>query len=85
MNDEQLRALVRAAVERHLGGPASGSRVPAEVLTAAASSALRGERSAVGGDASHYVYVSLVNTTEECVIEPGVRCNHCNYCKSHGH
>lgn len=34
---------------------------------------------------SHAVYVSIVNVDGSCVIEPGVACNHCNYCKSHGH
>lgn len=34
---------------------------------------------------SHAVYVSIVNIDGACVIEPGVPCNHCNYCRSHGH
>jgi uncharacterized membrane protein len=35
--------------------------------------------------ASHYQYITLVNVGESCVIEPSVECNHCGYCRSHGH
>jgi hypothetical protein len=34
---------------------------------------------------SHYQYLALVNVGEACVIEPDVTCNHCGYCRSHGH
>jgi hypothetical protein len=34
---------------------------------------------------SHAIYLNLINVGGECVIEPSVPCNHCNYCKSHGH
>jgi hypothetical protein len=34
---------------------------------------------------SHAVYVTIVNAGDACVIEPGVPCTHCNYCKSHGY
>jgi len=84
MNDQELRALVRAAVERHLGpraaagGLQTGSQVQNAPYPQLAASSLQSE-------SSHYVYVSLVNTGDACVIEPGVPCNHCNYCKSHGH
>ena len=37
------------------------------------------------GHASHAVYVTVVNAGDSCVIEPDVPCNHCDYCKSHGH
>lgn len=70
MNDQELRALVRAAVERHLRPQATDGGVPAR---------------SPQPDASHYVYVSLTNVGDACVIEPSVPCNHCNYCKSHGH
>ena len=77
MNDLELRALVRDAVARHLGGGASAP---------AADDAPQGRALPHGWDhPSHAVYVSVVNDTGACVIEPAVRCNHCNYCKSHGH
>jgi len=90
MTDDQLRALVRDAVTRHLGGSAgSGAldrsascdhdRAGCDDSSAAAVSASWQQHP------SHHVYVTVVNTTEACVIEPAVACNHCNYCKSHGH
>jgi len=73
MNEEALRALVREAVARQLGGteprPASPFTVP---LT-------------VAGDPSHYRYSSLPDSGGPCLIEPTVACNHCGYCQSHGH
>ena len=34
--------------------------------------------------ASHYQY-ALPPSDGPCLIEPGVPCNHCGYCQSHGH
>jgi hypothetical protein len=75
MTDDQLRALVRDAVARHLGlqpGPAASAPVPLKMHP------------------SHYRYVSLQRGSEgeaagPCIIEPTVTCNHCGYCQSHGH
>jgi len=95
MNDDQLRALVRDAVARHLGRAAS----PAPVFPG--SDHLRtGLRGSAGASAeaeapgtthpwrehaSHHLYLSLVNVDGACVIEPAIACDHCGYCKSHGH
>jgi hypothetical protein len=72
MNEDQLRALVRDAVARHLG---DATRVqPSDVqhpLT-------------ISTHASHYRY-SLPESGGPCLIEPTVPCNHCGYCQSHGH
>ena len=83
MNDQDLRALVRHLVTQKLAGryPAPSAAVPQG----------EGERSVhIGpsvsaGHPSHDIYITLVNTGETCVIEPGASCNHCDYCKSHGH
>jgi hypothetical protein len=77
MNDQELRALVRDAVARHLSRGASA--VPAAV------SAPLDARAIGGPHPSHALYLTIVNTDDSCVIEPSVRCNHCGYCKSHGH
>jgi hypothetical protein len=79
MNDDQLRALVREAVARHLGlqpGAEAPSPSPAPVNPRM--------------HPSHYRYVSLQRGSEgetagPCIIEPAVTCNHCGYCQSHGH
>jgi hypothetical protein len=70
MNEEQLRALVRDAVARHLG-PADQVRHEERPLS-------------FTGHASHFRY-TLPESDGPCLIEPTVRCNHCGYCQSHGH
>lgn len=84
MNEQELRALVRTAVARHLGGGGPGGREDGG----------RGfSRAADRGNeaiplpllSSHIVYAGLVNVTDACVIEPAVSCDHCGYCKSHGY
>ena len=80
MTDEELRHLIREAVARHLGGPAG----PAPAPRLSAPDRLPRFRD-LAGEASHYQYVALVNVGEACVIEPTVSCNHCGYCRSHGH
>ncbi len=72
MNEHELRLIVREAVSRHLGAPAIS---PSPHLPIPPSSI----------DASHSLYAGLVNVSDACVIEPAVRCDHCGYCKSHGH
>ena len=69
MDEDALRAIVREAVARHLGGSESGPVRPAMLpLT----------------EASHYRY-SLPKSGGPCLIEPTVQCNQCGYCESHGH
>lgn len=81
MTDDQLRLLVRDAVRRHLGA-ATG---PSDVSTPAQPPAPPRSESPWAAHASHAIYLSLVNVDGACVIEPSVRCDHCGYCKSHGH
>jgi hypothetical protein len=82
MTDAELRAIVRQAVARHLGR--AGDQGP--VAPPASSDAYHPQPSAPWQHhASHHLYVSLVNTDSACVIEPSVACDHCGYCKSHGH
>jgi hypothetical protein len=79
MNDQELRAFVRDAVARRLGGrPAAATPVPGQ-------SERSGPEPATSDHASHAVYVTLVNVGDACLIEPSVACSHCEYCKSHGH
>jgi hypothetical protein len=74
MNEIDLRALVRDAVERHLG---QGEAAP--------EAAARRTLSSPAGHASHGLFLTLVNVGDDCLIEPSVRCNHCGYCKTHGY
>ncbi len=81
MTDAELRALVRDAVMRHVGRTAA-SASPGDAPRASPASA--GEP-AWRQHASHVQYLTLVNVGDACLIEPTVECNHCGYCKSHGH
>jgi hypothetical protein len=73
MNEEALRALVRESVARHLAGE---SPRPAPPFTPPMSFATH---------PSQYRYTTLPESDGPCIIEPGVACNHCGYCQSHGH
>lgn len=80
MTDEQLRALVRDSVARHLGREATGlPGVPAGAAPPFAAP--------LRLHPSHYRYAltSGGDETGPCLIEPTVTCNHCGYCQSHGH
>ncbi|MEO8482814.1 MAG: hypothetical protein ABI634_11430 [Acidobacteriota bacterium] len=79
MTDAELRALVRDAVARHLG---TAPRAP---IPEPASALLQQRPSSWTQHPSHHIYLQVVNTTDACVIEPAVSCDHCGYCKSHGH
>jgi len=81
MTDQELRALVRDAVSRHLG-PRAGASAAAPSQSAPPRAAVH---AAPATHASHAIYISVVNADESCVIEPSVSCDHCGYCKSHGH
>jgi hypothetical protein len=78
MTDQELRALIRDSIARHL--PAAG------VAQGARPSAGADPRQP-GTHASHG-RLSLVRGGDDdgqCLIEPSVRCNHCGYCQSFGH
>ena len=73
MNEDALRALIRESIARHLGGVEEPHREPVQPVPASFLS-----------HASHYRY-NVPKSGDACVIEPGVTCNHCGYCESHGH
>jgi hypothetical protein len=71
MTEQELRALVRDVIAQRTGagGPPDPSAIPLPSLRQ---------------HASHALFV-IPAQGEACVIEPGVTCNHCGYCKSYGH
>ena len=72
MNEDALRALVRETIARLDSRPAQAGLPDPSTLVPAAP------------HPSHYKY-NLAPADDRCVIEPGVGCNHCGYCLSHGH
>ena len=73
MNEDAVRALVRETLVRlESRNAAADLRLPPQPLDFAAHS-------------SHHRYTTLPPSGGPCLIEPGVACNHCGYCESHGH
>lgn len=83
MNEQELRALVRDSVARHLGADRAERYAGAPPASLTPSRAIE-PHADIASHASHGRYV-LVNIGTACLIEPSVECTHCGYCKSHGH
>lgn len=83
MTEQELRALVREAIARHMGrtahGPSAGG-LPADEAGTASSGLVRDH-------ASHALFLLPADAEGDgaCIIEPAVSCTHCGYCKSYGH
>lgn len=88
MTEEELRALVRQSIVRHLGAAAHG--------TGEATLAPPGHRPQL--TPGHWVPLAVAHTSHTrfrlssggegdgaCLIEPHVECTHCGYCQSYGH
>lgn len=71
IDDEALRAIVRETLARLQSRESSASPEPSTLLD-------------LRSHPSHHQY-TLPPSGGPCLIEPGVRCNHCGYCQSHGH
>ena len=78
VSDQELRALVRDAIARHVGGTPAGPLSPPDLPPPTPFDARHASQVllplARGGDGDG-----------ACLIEPAVRCNHCGYCLSYGH
>jgi hypothetical protein len=86
MHEDELRALIRDAVARHLGAASADGRagsLGAEAVAKAAPS----PASSWKAHLSHGRFVFLAPTEPDapCVVEPQVRCHHCGFCQSYGH
>ena len=85
MTEQELRALVREAISRHVAdreGPrhnAGGFRLQPEGTRVAPSGKIL-------TDPAHAMFrLERGDGDTACIIEPSVACNHCGYCKSYGH
>ena len=77
MNDDELRQLIRAAIQKHAAPQvAAEGRVSTNLATIRASE--------VGLSFGQYHLERAAGDTS-CLIEPAVQCNHCGFCKCHGH
>jgi len=101
MNDDELRMLIRAAVQRHLhsdyaretAGELRRDRLPSHETAGELrrdtlpSHQTAGElRRDTPPSISFGQYrIERAAGDTECIIEPAVQCNHCGFCKCHGH
>ena len=75
MTEDDLRALVRQAVARHLaGGPDAAAGAPGPNIPAPG----------VHPSFGRYLLPREPGSDGTCLIEPAVKCNHCGFCQSHG-
>ena len=82
MTDDELRLLIRAAIQKHTGVADVAREIPGELRREAASG--RGTEPVVTISFGQYRLERAPDDTM-CLIEPAVQCNHCGYCKCHGH
>jgi hypothetical protein len=82
MTEQELRALVREALSRHVGASSDSAGVIPNAVGAAPSRV--GARAV---HSSHGLFMIPDGSAADgpCIIEPAVSCNHCGYCKSYGH
>jgi hypothetical protein len=91
MTEDDLRALVREVVARHLAGAAPGAGgvpPPHPALGPLPPPALHRAASRDWRQHPSHVRLSLVTGLEQdgpCLVEPGVPCSHCGFCQSWGH
>ena len=85
MTDDEIRGLVRLAIQKHMG---SSAVVPADVasgfLTAEALAKVVSRTAPPTMSFGRYALPRAEDDTM-CIIEPAVQCNHCGYCQCHGH
>ena len=85
MNEDAVRALVRDTIARMAS--ARGERTSEGPRVESGLSPRQPDASRLfqfTSHPSHYQY-TLPPSDGPCLIEPGVPCNHCGYCQSHGH
>lgn len=78
MTDDEIRALVRIAIQKHLGAPGRGASSDAPAAVPAP------QPPTLSISFSRYTLPRAADDTT-CIIEPAVACNHCGYCQCHGH
>ena len=83
MNDDDVRALVREAIQKHLGPGAPGTGTSG--TNPLDTSGPVGTIGTVQSLSFSRYKLQRISDDGMCLIEPAVRCNHCGYCECHGH
>jgi hypothetical protein len=79
MTEQELRALVREAISRHLSGDAL------QHASAVAPAHRASDPRAIHASHALFTVPDGSESGGPCIIEPTVMCTHCGYCKSYGH
>jgi hypothetical protein len=82
MHDDELRALIRDAVARHLGDAPGRAGSPSRPLHLSAAPTAAWKTHLSHG---RFVFLAPTEPDAPCVVEPQVRCHHCGFCQSYGH
>jgi hypothetical protein len=78
MTDDEIRSLIRVAIEKHMGTPANVQSGSGRTASAPP------QPPPLSISFSRYALPRAEDDTM-CIIEPAVKCNHCGYCQCHGH
>ena len=81
MHEEELRALIRAAVAQHLSPDGRGPSQNGPIISARSGNAPYLTHLSHG----RFVYLAPTDPDAPCVVEPQVQCHHCGFCQSYGH
>ena len=88
MDEQQVRALVRQAIARHMGpgiGPAPSTAAAPASPPPVVQMSRPAAADAAGGISYARFHLARPAGEVECLIEPAVACNHCGYCQCYGH
>lgn len=81
MTDDEIRSLVRVAIQKHLG---SSSTAQPKVESGFSRTDAAPQPPLLSITFSRYALPRAADDTM-CIVEPAVTCNHCGYCQCHGH
>ena len=84
MTDDEIRLLIRVAIQKHLGASASAQGASVDRPRAIAPPDVASSFVPVSISFGRYALPRAEDDTM-CIIEPAVKCNHCGYCQCHGH
>lgn len=87
MTDDEIRTLIRAAVQKHLGAPpvvSTSDGTASGFSRTGHAPAVPPQPPVLSISFGRYALPRAEDDTM-CIIEPAVKCNHCGYCQCHGH
>lgn len=84
MKDDELRSLIRAAIQKHIGGAESASARELSGELRRDGLLSQSQPQLLSISFGQYQLERAKDDTT-CLIEPAVQCNHCGFCKCHGH